>query len=436
MAFENLTQRLSDTLKQIAGKGTLTSDNMKEMLQEVRFALIEADVHPQVVTDFIGEIETQATGQKVLSALNPSEMVVKIVNDELVKILGEAQEGLTFKESALTTMMMVGLQGSGKTTSSAKIARYITSQHDKKVLLVAADMQRLAAVEQLQVLGEQVNVDVFAKESGKPTEVVTEALKYAQTNQYDVMLVDTAGRLHVDQELMSELVELQSIVKPQEILLTVDAMVGQDIVNVASNFKETLNLTGLMVTKYDGDARGGGILSVRHVTDVPVKFVGTGEKMEDIELFYPDRVASRILGMGDILTLIEQAQEKMDVEAAEKASKRMLDGTFTMDDMLTQLEQVTKMGPLSGLMKMLPGGANMMKNMNVSDQQSQENIKKTRAIIQSMTKEERQNPNMIRASRRSRIAKGSGVTSTDVNRLLKQFDKMKDQMRMLSRMMR
>ncbi len=436
MAFENLTSRLSQTLKDIAGKGTLTKENMNDMLKEVRFALIEADVHPQVVTDFINQIEVEATGQKVLSALNPSEMVVKIVNEQLVSILGEEQASLNLKDNGLTTMMMVGLQGSGKTTSSAKIARYLTQKQDKKVLLVAADMQRLAAVEQLQILGQQVGVEVFSLESGKPEEVVKSAMQYALSNEFDVMLVDTAGRLHVDEELMDELVTLEKILSPNEILLTVDAMVGQDIVNVATSFKEHLHLSGLMVTKYDGDARGGGILSVRHVTDVPVKFVGTGEKMDEIELFYPERVASRILGMGDILTLIEQAQEKMDIEASEKSAKRMMDGTFTLDDMLIQLEQVNKMGPLSGIMKMLPGGANMMKNMNINDDQSKQQMKKTKAMIQSMTREERNAPNTIRASRRSRIAKGSGTTPTDVNRLLKQYDKMKDQMRMLSRLMK
>ncbi|NLC41906.1 MAG: signal recognition particle protein [Erysipelothrix sp.] len=436
MAFENLTSRLSQTLKDIAGKGTLTKENMNDMLKEVRFALIEADVHPQVVTDFINQIEVEATGQKVLSALNPSEMVVKIVNEQLVSILGEEQASLNLKDNGLTTMMMVGLQGSGKTTSSAKIARYLTQKQDKKVLLVAADMQRLAAVEQLQILGQQVGVEVFSLESGKPEEVVKSAMQYALSNEFDVMLVDTAGRLHVDEELMDELVTLEKILSPKEILLTVDAMVGQDIVNVATSFKEHLHLSGLMVTKYDGDARGGGILSVRHVTDVPVKFVGTGEKMDEIELFYPERVASRILGMGDILTLIEQAQEKMDIEASEKSAKRMMDGTFTLDDMLIQLEQVNKMGPLSGIMKMLPGGANMMKNMNINDDQSKQQMKKTKAMIQSMTHEERNAPNTIRASRRSRIAKGSGTTPTDVNRLLKQYDKMKDQMRMLSRLMK
>lgn len=436
MAFENLTSRLSQTLKDIAGKGTLTKENMNDMLKEVRFALIEADVHPQVVTDFINQIEVEATGQKVLSALNPSEMVVKIVNEQLVSILGEEQASLNLKDNGLTTMMMVGLQGSGKTTSSAKIARYLTQKQDKKVLLVAADMQRLAAVEQLQILGQQVGVEVFSLESGKPEEVVKSAMQYALSNEFDVMLVDTAGRLHVDEELMDELVTLEKILSPKEILLTVDAMVGQDIVNVATSFKEHLHLSGLMVTKYDGDARGGGILSVRHVTDVPVKFVGTGEKMDEIELFYPERVASRILGMGDILTLIEQAQEKMDIEASEKSAKRMMDGTFTLDDMLIQLEQVNKMGPLSGIMKMLPGGANMMKNMNINDDQSKQQMKKTKAMIQSMTREERNAPNTIRASRRSRIAKGSGTTPTDVNRLLKQYDKMKDQMRMLSRLMK
>lgn len=435
MAFENLSDRLSKTLKSLAGQSKLTEANMREMIREVRFALIEADVHPDVVSKFIDNIQTKALGQDVLSALNPSEMVVKLVNDELISILGETQEDLNLVSSP-AVVMMVGLQGSGKTTSAAKIAKYLQEQKQKKVLLVAADMQRLAAVDQLKILGQQVQVDVFSLDSGTPQEVVKQGLNYGKSNGFDTILVDTAGRLHIDEELMEQLVDLQQLLRPDEVLLTVDAMVGQDIVNVALGFKNRLPLTGLVVTKYDGDARGGGILSVRSVADVPVKFVGTGEKMDELDLFHPDRVASRILGMGDILTLIEQAQQKMDVEAAEKSAERMLSGKFTLDDMLLQLDQVGRMGPLSGLLKMLPGGKDLLAQANVSDEQSQKQMNKTKAIIRSMTLEERANPNLLRASRKSRIAQGAGVTTTDVNRLLSQYEKMKDQMRLLSRFMK
>ncbi|HHX06834.1 MAG TPA: signal recognition particle protein [Erysipelothrix sp.] len=435
MAFENLSDRLSQTLKNIAGQGKLSESNMQDMIREVRFALIEADVHPEVVSSFISNIQEKALGQQVLSALNPSEMVVKIVNDELIEILGETQEDLRLISSP-AVVMMVGLQGSGKTTSSAKIAKYLESQKDRKVLLVAADMQRLAAVDQLKILGEQVDVEVFSLAAGTPQEVARQGLAYGRDHGFDTVLVDTAGRLHIDEELMEQLEDIERIVKPDEILLTVDAMVGQDIVNVALGFKQRLQLTGLVVTKYDGDARGGGILSVRSVADVPVKFVGTGEKMDELELFHPDRVASRILGMGDILTLIEQAQQKMDLEAAEKSTERMLSGQFTLEDMLLQLDQVSRMGPLSGLMKMLPGGKDLMQSAKMDDEQSRQQMNKTKAIIRSMTLEERSKPNIIRASRKHRIANGAGVSTTEVNRLLSQYEKMKDQMRLLSRFMR
>lgn len=433
MAFENLTDRLSRSFKNLVGQGKLTETNMREMIQEVRFALIEADVHPEVVSDFVDNIQTKALGQEVMTSLKPSEQVVKIVNDELIELLGETQEDLNFKSDP-SVIMMVGLQGSGKTTSSAKIAKYITAKSNRTVLLVAADMQRLAAVEQLTILANQVNVQIYSQDQGQPTEVVKNAMHYAKTNGFDTVIVDTAGRLSIDEALMQELVAIESIVKPDEILLTVDAMVGQDIVSVSRQFKQRVSLTGLVVTKYDGDSRGGGILSVRRVTDVPVKFVGTGEKLDDLELFYPDRVASRILGMGDILSLIEQAEAKMDQEASEKAAQRFMDGTFTMDDLLTSLQQVNRMGPLSGLLKLLPGGNKMTEGLD--DEKSAESLKKTRAMIQSMTKKEREKPSLIRASQKRRIAEGAGVTTTDVNRLLNQYDKMKDSMRIFSRMMK
>lgn len=433
MAFENLTDRLSQSFKNLVGKGKLTESNMRDMLQEVRFALIEADVHPNVVTQFIDNISEQALGTEVMSSLKPSEMVVKIVNDELISLLGETQEELNFKSDP-SVVMLVGLQGSGKTTSAAKIANDLVKNRDRKVLLVGADLQRLAAVEQLRVLGQQIGVEVFSLEGSSPVDVAREGLRKAKAEGYDTVIVDTAGRLHVDDALMNELSELQSILHPDEILLSVDAMVGQDIVNVAQVFKEQVNLTGLVVTKYDGDSRGGGILSVRSVTQVPVKYVGTGEKIDDLERFYPDRVASRLLGMGDVLTLIEQAQAKMDQEAAERAAKNMMEGQFSMDDLLTSIEQMSKMGPLSGLLGMMPGMGNL--KSQIDDAKSDESLKRIKAIIQSMTKEERLKPQLIRASQKRRIANGAGVSSTDVNKLLNQYDKMKDQMRILSRFMK
>lgn len=433
MAFENLTDRLSQSFKNLVGKGKLTESNMRDMLQEVRFALIEADVHPNVVTQFIDNISEQALGTEVMSSLKPSEMVVKIVNDELISLLGETQEELNFKSDP-SVVMLVGLQGSGKTTSAAKIANDLVKNRDRKVLLVGADLQRLAAVEQLRVLGQQIGVEVFSLEGSSPVDVAREGLRKAKAEGYDTVIVDTAGRLHVDDALMNELSELQSILHPDEILLSVDAMVGQDIVNVAQVFKEQVNLTGLVVTKYDGDSRGGGILSVRSVTQVPVKYVGTGEKIDDLERFYPDRVASRLLGMGDVLTLIEQAQAKMDQEAAERAAKNMMEGQFSMDDLLTSIEQMSKMGPLSGLLGMMPGMGNL--KSQIDDAKSDESLKRIKAIIQSMTKEERQKPQLIRASQKRRIANGAGVSSSDVNKLLNQYDKMKDQMRILSRFMK
>lgn len=433
MAFDNLQSRLNKSFKSIIGQGKLTEKNMRDMLAEVRFALIEADVHPQVVTDFIDNISDKALGTEVLTSLKPSEMVVKIVNEELIALLGETQEDLNLV-SRPSVVMMVGLQGSGKTTSSGKIALELTKKQNKKVLLVAADLQRLAAVEQLKTLGNQIGVEVYSEENSTPEQVAKNAYAKAKAEGFDVMLVDTAGRLHIDETLMEQLTSLENILKPDEILLSVDAMAGQDIVNVAQRFKEQVNLTGLMVTKYDSDSRGGGILSVRSVTDVPVKFVGTGEKLEDLEKFYPDRVASRILGMGDILTLIEQAQEKIDQEAAERAAKNMMKGQFTMDDLLTSLEQVSKMGSFSGLLGMLPGMSNLKDQ--VDDAKSSEQMKRIKAIIQSMTKEERQKPALIRASQKRRIASGAGVSTSDVNKLLNQYDKMKDSMRLLSRFMK
>lgn len=431
MAFDTLTNRLSDTFRNLSGKGALSEKNITDALSEIRISLLEADVSLEVINDLLAHVKKESLGLKVVKGVDPSDMFIKVVNDKLIEILGNEAAELNFTKTP-GVLMMVGLQGSGKTTTIAKIAKQLKDKEDLRVLLVAADLARPAAIEQLKILGSQIGVEVFAKEDSNPVEVVQEALSYGK--DFDRILIDTAGRLQIDDALMQQLVDVEALAKPEEILLSVDAMSGQDVIHVAQGFKSKLNLTGLVATKFDGDSRGGSILSVRYMTQVPVKFVGSGETMEDLEGFYPDRIASRILGMGDIVSLVEQAQEKMDMAAAEKSAERMMKGQFTLDDMLIQLQQVSKMGPLSGLMKMIPG-ANKMASQ-IDDGDAQEGMKRTEAMILSMTQEERDNPNIIRSSRKRRIANGSGMTTTDVNRLISQFEKMQKQMRMFSRMMR
>lgn len=429
MAFDTLTNRLQDTFKNLTGKGKLSEKNITDALAEIRVSLLEADVNLAVINELLDHTRKESMGLKVVSGVDPSQMFIKVVNDKLEEILGEAASLKFTKKPGV--MMMVGLQGSGKTTTIAKIARELSVKEGKKVLLVAADLARPAAIEQLQILGQRINVDVFAKMDSTPVEVVKEALDVGKN--YDLVLIDTAGRLQIDDALMQQLVDINVLAKPEEILLSVDAMSGQDVINVANGFKSVLPLTGLVATKFDGDSRGGSILSVRYLTQVPVKYVGMGEGIEELERFYPDRIASRILGMGDIVSLVEKAQEKMDIEASEKAAERMMSGKFTLDDMLVQLQQVSKMGPISGLMKMLPGAGQLANQINDAD--ASKGMKKTEAIIQSMTKAERENPDIIRASRKNRIARGAGVSPTEVNRVLSQFEKTKKQMKMISRMM-
>ena len=347
-------------------------------------------------------------------------MLVKIVHDEITALLGEAQAEIVYRESGITTIMMVGLQGTGKTTSAAKIAKIAKEKQGRKVMMIAADVIRPAAIDQLKTLGEQIGTEVYSLGTETAAlETVRRGMAYAEEKGYDTVFIDTAGRLHIDEELMQELEDINALVKADEILLTVDAMTGQDIVNVARSFKERLPLTGLVVTKFDGDSRGGGVLSVRRITQVPIKFVGEGEKIEDMDMFYPERMADRILGMGDVVTLVERAQEKMDMESAERAAKKMMSGKFDLNDMLEQMEQIERLGPLGGLMKMIPGMSQYSDIINEADTSSA--TKKTKAIIQSMTKEERENPDRIRSTMKRRIAKGSGTTVTDVNRLLSQF---------------
>lgn len=432
MAFDSLSDRLNKTFRDLAGKGKLTDSNMEDMLKEVRLALLEADVNYRIVKDFLNNIRERARGEDVLNSVSPSEMLVKIVHDEIVNLLGE-EAPLNIQESGITTIMLVGLQGTGKTTSVAKIANILKHKMNRNPMMIAADVIRPAAIEQLQTLGKEIDVEVFTK--GVETnalETVKQGMRYAKENNFDTVLIDTAGRLHIDEELMNELSLIEKEVHPNDILLTVDAMTGQDIVNVATAFKEQLPLTGLVVTKFDGDSRGGGVLSVKSITQVPIKFVGEGEKIEDLDVFYPNRMADRILGMGDIVTLVERAQEKMDLEAAEKSAEKMLKGEFDMDDMLLQFEQVEKLGPLGGIMKMLPG-FNQFAGM-IDETQASAGLKQTKAIIQSMTKEERRNPSKIRSTMKKRIAKGSGTTVNDVNRVISQFEKTKKAMDMMGSM--
>ena len=430
MAFESLSERLNKALKNITGQGKLTETNMNDMLKEVRMSLLEADVNYNVVKEFIGNVKEKALGQEVIDSINPGQMVVKIVHDEIRDLLGTDDARLHFKKSGITTVMMVGLQGTGKTTASAKIARYCKEKLQKRVLLVACDVIRPAAIEQLQTLGHSIDVEVFSLGADVgAVETARQAMQYAKDRQKDLVIFDTAGRLHIDQDLMHELSEMKQLVEPDDILLTVDAMTGQDIVTVAREFNEQLAITGLVVTKMDGDARGGGLLSVRSITNVPVLFVSNGEKVEDLEAFHPDRMADRILGMGDIVTLVEQAQEKLDMEVQEKTAKRMKSGIFTFNDMLDQFGQMKKMGSMQRMLGMIPGLGNMVKNLD--DEKMNDSMNRSQAIIQSMTPYERENPSCLKASRKNRIAKGAGVKVMDVNRLISSLE----QMQMMTKMM-
>lgn len=429
MAFDQLSDRLSGVLAKIKRQPKLNEQNMNDVLREIRLALLEADVNLQVIQDFLAKIKEKAMGVSLIDNVAPSQMVVKIVHDEMTHLLGE-KEVLLDLSAELSIVFMVGLQGSGKTTSAGKIAYHIKNRLNKNVLLVAADLQRPAAVDQLQVLGESINVEVFSLGlQSTPLETVSQAIIYAKEKQFDVVLVDTAGRLSIDEELMNELSLLQQHVNPHEILLTVDAMSGQDIVNVAKGFNDTLPITGLMATKFDSDARGGGVLSVASLVSVPIKFVGVGEKIDDLELFYPDRMADRILGMGDIVSLVEKAQETLDEKKSLTGMQRLMSGTFTFDDMLDQIEQMNKMGSLKGMLKMLPNAKQLVNQ--IDDDQATKSMSTSKAIILSMTHAERQDPSLLKGSRKSRIAKGSGVTVTQVNQLISQFEKTKQQMQML-----
>ena len=435
MAFDSLSERLNNAMRNVAGKGTLTDANMEDMLKEVRLALLEADVNYRIVKQFLEDIREKARGENVLASVEPGQQLVKIVHDQIIELLGTDDTELKFNETGLTTIMLVGLQGTGKTTSAAKIARICKEKNNRRVLMIAADVIRPAAIEQLQTLGAEVGVDVFTLGTEKSAkETVGRGMIYARDNGYDTVLIDTAGRLHIDEELMDELRVINEHVQPDEILLTVDAMTGQDIVNVARAFKEALPLTGLIVTKFDGDSRGGGVLSVKKITGVPIKFVGEGEKIDDLGVFHPDRMADRILGMGDVVSLVEKAQEKLDLEETEKMAERMMSGQFTMDDMLKQFEQIQRLGPLGGIMKMLPG-MNQYAGM-IDDVRANDAMKHTKAIIQSMTKYERAHPEKIRSTMKKRIAAGSGTSVNEVNKLINQFEKVKKAMNQIGALQR
>lgn len=409
-------------------KGKLTDLEIKQAMREIRIALLEADVNFQVVRDFISRVSEKASGEDILKGLNSTQQVIKIVNDELIALMGSTHSKLAVADRPPTIIMMCGLQGAGKTTMCGKLAGMLKKQN-KKVMLAACDVYRPAAIKQLQVVGGKVNVPVFEEGQINPVKIAKDALDEAKRQGADVLIVDTAGRLHIDEQLMEELQKIKAEVKPDEILLVVDSMTGQDAVNVAETFNQKLDITGVIITKLDGDTRGGAALSIKAVTGKPIKFVGSGEKMEDIEPFYPDRMASRILGMGDVLTLIEKAQEAFSEEEALKLQKKMKTNSFTLQDYLNQLESVKKMGGIGKLMSMVPGLGGKVNEDDIDESK----IIKTKAIILSMTPEERNNPDIIKASRRKRIAAGSGTSIQDVNQLLKQFDMSKEMMRRVSK---
>lgn len=429
MAFEGLSSKLQEFTRKLKGKTRITESDLKEMLREVKLALLEADVNYKIVKEFIATIQEKALGQDVLKSLTPGQQVVKIVKDELVALLGETESRIHFTPNPPTIIMLVGLQGSGKTTTAGKLANLLRKQ-GKKPLLVACDVYRPAAVKQLQVVGNQLNIPVYANENSKDVVLIAkQAYNMAISKLNDVIILDTAGRLHIDEALMEELKNVKQSVKPHEILLVVDSMTGQDAVNVATSFNEQLGIDGVVLTKLDGDTRGGAALSVKKVTGRPIKFVATGEKLNDIEVFHPERMASRILGMGDILSVIEKAEETFDMEQAEKLEKQLKKGEFDLDDYLAQLKQIKKMGSFSSLLKMIPG-MSQLKDVKVDDKE----FVRIEAMICSMTKAERRNPKLLNGSRRLRIAKGSGTTVQDLNKFMKSFEltqqmmkKMKDE---------
>ena len=425
--FENLGNRLQNAMDKIRGYGKITEENVSEVTREIRLALLEADVNYTVVKEFIANVKEKALGEEVAKSLKPGEQFVKIVKDELVELLGGNAEEINTKGNP-ATLMMVGLQGSGKTTSIAKLANLLRKKYKKKPLLVACDVYRKAAIDQLKQLGKELNIEVYEEGAGDPVEISKHAVTYAKENGYDYVLIDTAGRLHIDEELMDELKRINEAILPQEIILVLDSMVGQDAVNVIQGFNDLLPLTGAILTKLDGDTRGGAALSIRHLTHVPIKFIGTSEKLDGLEVFHPERMATRILGMGDIMTMLEKAEEVIDVEEAEQAAKKLQKGSFDLEDFLGYMKQIKKMGPLENLIKMIPGAKKMgLTNVKIDPK----DMAHVEAIILSMTPYERRHPEILKASRKQRIAKGSARSVEEVNRLLKQFEQMKKMMKQM-----
>jgi signal recognition particle subunit SRP54 len=429
--FEGLADKLQGALQKLKSKGKLTEKDVKEAMREVKLALLEADVNFKVVKDFVDKVKDRTVGTEVMESLTPGQQVIKIVNEELSALMGTTQSKLTFSSKPPTIIMLVGLQGAGKTTTGAKLGGYLKKM-GKRPLLVAGDIYRPAAIKQLQVVGKQLEIPVFTMgDKVSPVNISKAAIEHAHLQGNDIVIIDTAGRLHIDEHLMNELEDIKEAVKPQEILLVVDAMTGQDAVNVAQSFNEKLGIDGIILTKLDGDTRGGAALSVKAVTQKPIKFMGMGEKLEDLEPFYPDRMASRILGMGDVLSLIEKAQASFDEKKAIELEKKIRSQQFTFDDFLDQLQQIKNMGPIGQLLEMIPGINNkQLKNLDLNEKE----LVHVEAMIQSMTKEERRNPSMINGSRRKRIAKGSGMTVNKVNNLLKQFEQTKKMMKQFSDM--
>lgn len=430
MAFEGLASKLQETLKKLRGKGKLSENDIKDAMREVKLALLEADVNYKVVKNFIKSVSDKCTGAEVLNSLTPGQQVIKIVNDELTALMGSSETGIDYSSTGLTVIMLVGLQGAGKTTMCGKLALQLRKKN-KKPLLAACDIYRPAAIKQLQVVGKQIDVPVFSLgDKVNPVDISKGAIEHARNNGLNVVIIDTAGRLHIDEELMNELKDVMVAVNPSEVLLVVDSMTGQDAVNVAESFNEQLDITGVILTKLDGDTRGGAALSIKTITGKPIKFAGVGEKMSDFEVFYPDRMASRILGMGDVLSLIEKAQQSIDQEEAKKIGDRMFSNEFNFEDFLATMQQAKNLGPLDKIMEMIPG-ANTKELKNIDMEQSQKELKKTEAIIHSMTLKERRNPHLISTSpsRKKRIAQGSGCTVQQINKLLKDFENYKKMMK-------
>ena len=432
MAFESLSDRFQAILKKVRGQSRLTEANMEEMLKEIRVALLEADVNFRVVKEFVSQVKQKALGQEVLTKVSPGQMLVKIVHDELEELLGADQSEVNLTHRP-TIIMMCGLQGTGKTTTSGKLAKLFKNKLHKKVLLVAGDVYRPAAIDQLCTIGKQIDVEVLnLGDKVSPVEIAKKGKEKAIMEGFDVVIIDTAGRLQIDETLMDELVNIQNDVKPHEVLLLVDAMSGQDAVNVAKAFNEKLTLTGMVMSKLDGDARGGSALSIKHLTGIPIKYAGVGEKLDDLEIFHPDRMADRILGMGDVVSLVEKVQSEIDEKQARKTTNRFMSGKFDLNDMLETLQQFNKLGSMGGLLKLIPG---MPKISEEDSEKAEKQMKKTKAIIYSMTPEERAHPEIIKNSRKVRIAKGCGMNNYEVNRVLDQYEKMKKAMKeMKSRM--